>query len=66
MNGVRKLIDYIIKNKSFIISYSGYISAIIIVFLIPTYVWFIPPFMVIWGISWVLENKDLKGKDLFK
>jgi O-antigen ligase len=62
----RKAIDDVLKNKSYLISYSGFISAIIIVLLIPTYVWFIPPFMVIWGISWVLEAKELNENGLIK
>jgi O-antigen ligase len=58
--------DYIRNNKSTLIRYSGYLSAIIIVFLIPVYVWFIPPFMVIWGISWVLQVKEIRENGSYK
>lgn len=34
--------------------------AVIILILIPLYIWFIPPFMVLWGIIWILENRKKK------
>jgi O-antigen ligase len=36
---------------------TGFISAIIILILTPTYIWFIPPFMVLWGMAWMFDNK---------
>ena len=34
--------------------------AVIILILIPLYIWFVPPFMVLWGMIWILENRKKK------
>jgi O-antigen ligase len=48
------------QNKLSIVRNTAFIAAIIIVGLIPTYIWFIPPFMVLWGISWVFDLEETK------
>ena len=66
MTKLKEFKEKITVNKSLIVKYTGFISAIIIVFLIPTYVWYIPPFMILLGISWILEKKDIPENGLFK
>jgi O-antigen ligase len=38
--------------------------AIIILILIPIYVWFTPPFMILWALLWIIEK--IKDKSKFK
>lgn len=64
MIGLREFKENFTLSKSIIIRYTGFVSAIFIVFLIPTYVWFIPPFTILWGISWILETTETRGKGL--
>ncbi len=45
----------------------GYITfffAIITVILMPAYIWILPPFLILWGIGWLWENR-LKIKNVF-
>jgi O-antigen ligase len=51
-----------ISSKTLFLQKISLFSAIVIVFLMPTYIWFIPPFMVLWGISWTLEMFESKQK----
>jgi O-antigen ligase len=55
-----RLKGYITDDRFKVMQLISYYSVIIIVALIPTYVWFIPPFMVLWGISWVLSSHVIK------
>lgn len=67
MTGFNGIKDRYIANKSQFFGFTGYVSAIAIVFLIPTYVWYIPPFMVLWGISWIFGTKsELKRESIRK
>ena len=42
---------------------SGMLSfcfAIMVLIVMPLYIWLVPPFMILWGISWIIENRKLK------
>jgi hypothetical protein len=64
MIGLKRFKENFTSKKSLIIRYTGFVSAIFIGFLIPTYVWFIPPFMILWGVAWILETRDLHRKTI--
>ncbi|UCG28698.1 MAG: O-antigen ligase family protein [Bacteroidales bacterium] len=37
--------------------YASFACAILTMVLMPVYFWFLPPVMILWGISWILENR---------
>jgi O-antigen ligase len=36
--------------------------AIMVLIVMPLYIWLVPPFMILWGISWIIENRKIKFK----
>jgi O-antigen ligase len=52
-----------IKQLTFLRNIS-FVSLIAILFLMPVYIWYVPPFMILWGISWIIENRIPKFKTL--
>lgn len=42
-------------------SLSFYIGVIVLI-IIPLYIWFVPPFMILWGIIWIIENQMNKTR----
>lgn len=57
---VEGIILYMRKNKVILIRRISFVSAIAVIGLIPTYIWFIPPFMILWGITWILDLRETK------
>jgi O-antigen ligase len=51
-NGNSIVFKSILENRTL-----SYYFLVIILILIPLYIWFIPPFMVLWGISWIIESR---------
>src|SRR5512138_1167032 len=66
MISIKEFKEETILYKSIFVKSTGFVSAIIILFLIPTYIWFIPPFMVLWVISWIFETKESQNSGMLK
>jgi len=48
---------------------SGYltlVSAVAIVCILPLYGYYLPPFMILWGIAWLIENKFCVNAGMFR
>lgn len=59
-----KFYKKIFNNNLWLTGSLTYYFVFIIMILIPVYYWFLPPFMILWGVSWIYEIR--KRKEDFK
>jgi O-antigen ligase len=58
----RRMMDI---KKALNFSNLTFFAAIAVVCILPSYVYYLPPFMILWGIFWLLENKFSFNREMF-